>query len=331
MTDSDTTLATPAPAPEPTVADAAGGPEGQMNAARETVSRAELDKVIRERQAAKQRARAAEAQAAELHRRLAELEGSAGLDLAGVGVAANGAATAPEEDDLAGTARFSAADDAGVANRAGEMPRAGEAGTAGISNAGGNVAANIAATAPNSGTAPISATAPDSPPSPDSAPADHGLRRRLAARERQLAALLRDQRLREAALTAGAVNPDQVVALLRQHVRMVEQDDGQFAPRFLDDRGAAAFDEAGRPVDAAGFVRAYLSRPENANLVRAGSLGGSGARLSGTPGGPDGLPVTLEEFNALDPRDRRRVALRLSRRQREALLGLGTHRGAGYL
>jgi hypothetical protein len=262
-----------------------GGPEGQ-NEARELVAREELDKVIRERQAAKQRARAAEAQVTQLKERLAQLEGEPdGAASPDVGnVAADNAAAPPDERGNA---------------------------------AAQNVAANSAATAPNH-----AATAPDAPAADDA-----GLRQKLAARESQLAAVLRDERLRAAAQGAGAVNADQVVALLRQRVRMVEQPDGQFAPRFFDEQGRAATDEAGTPVEADAFVRGFLSRSENANLVRAGFVAGSGARVGGSA---DVLPLTLSDFHALPPSQRRQVALRLSRRQRESLLGMGGE-GVGYL
>ncbi len=327
--------------------------------------------MIRERQAAKQRARSAEAQLAQLRQRLAQLDGGTGFqpasidggtgfqpvsydEIDGADADAGLSNLAPEPpaldgEDPAAIDGEEAADAAGQVEPLdlGEEAREG----ADLQTASGRaVAAHVAAdaaTAPNSssaagGTPSDSSSAPQSgaSPTPPPAAADsptppaadaRTLRRRLAARERQLAALLRDQRLRAAALAAGAVNPDQVVALLRQQVRMVEGADGQFAPCFLDGRGRVAADEAGKLLDADGFVRTYLSRPENANLVRAGSVGGSGARLAGSAAAADGVPTTLADFNALDPRERRRVALKLSRRQREALLGLRPNEGAGYL
>ena len=286
MTDTTDVLAG-GPGPEPAGdVTAAGGPEGSNAAARETVSRAELDKVIRERQAAKQRARSAETELAELRGRLEALETE--------GATPPGGQTPPP----------------------GAMPACGHAGAG--SDGDGLIGDDMAASGQGTQLEP-------------SASADAELRQRLAAREAQLAGLLRDQRLRAAAASAGAVNPDQVVVLLRGSVRMVEREDGQFAPTFLDDAGRPAVDEAGTPLDADRFVQAYLTRPENANLVRACTVGGSGARLAGSAGPADGLSHTLADFNALPPSRRRQAALRLSRQQREALLGLGGADRAGYL
>jgi hypothetical protein len=329
MNDTDLTYATPAAASAPVGEDSpVAGPEGQTT--RQTVPRAELEKVIRERQAAKQRARSAEAQLAELRRRLG---GGTGL--------AGGTGFQPVAGDEAGLD----ISDANLAQDDRGLPQ-GESSTIAPADADDDVAA-AAATAPGDSSllspadagddvAAAAATAPNSsaPAAEESAAApspDRTLRRRLAARERQLAAQLRDQRLRSAAQTAGAVNPDQVVSLLRQRVRMVESAGGQYAACFLDEHGRMALDEAGKLLDAEGFVRAYLSRPENANLVRAGSSGGSGARLAGSAATPDALPLTLADFKSLDPRERRKVALKLSRRQREALLGLSAGEGTGYL
>ncbi|MFW6145730.1 MAG: hypothetical protein ACOC7R_00185 [Planctomycetota bacterium] len=157
------------------------------------------------------------------------------------------------------------------------------------------------------------------------------LQRKLADRESQLAALLRDEQLRAAAAKAGAINPDQVVGLLRARTRMEERPDGRLAPVFLNDRGDDAWDEDGPPADADAFVQRYLADPANANLLRATSTPGSGAKpVGGAPAEAD-VPRTLAEFHSL-PADRRRdAAMQMTRRQREALLGLIKPGEDGYL
>lgn len=239
------------------------GSDEPPRTAQDTVSRAELDKVIRERQAAKDRARRAEEQLQTLR----------------------------DEDG----SRFGMSDDnaetdapAGVVSDAAEAP------------------AEMASARPN--------------------PSD--LADRLHRREEQLADLVRDQQLREAAEAAGAVNPAQVVALLRTRVRMSAREDGAFEPVCLDEHGRAVSEAL--PNGVATLVDAFLADPANANLVRATARPGSGAR----PGGgwePNAAPNSLNEFHALPPEQRRAAAMRMSRSQRQRLLGLGRPMGANYL
>ncbi len=261
--DLDSTIdAAPAAAPVQPPAQT-DSPDGQSTASRELVSREELDKAIKERQAAKLRARNAEAKLAQLQEQLKH-----------------------------------AADPQPVESEAAE----------------------------SSDSVTEAAAAAESDDS-----AQQQLQQKLSATQEQLAHLLRDRELHAAAVAAGAINPEQIVALLAHRVRMVEQEDGQFSPQFLDDRGRAAVDGAGKPIDAETFVRSYLSQPQNANLVRATSAGGSGARLAGLPGQVSGLPQTLADFNSLPPSERRQAALRLSRAERQALLGLPGADRVGYL
>lgn len=144
----------------------------------------------------------------------------------------------------------------------------------------------------------------------------------------QLTALLRDRGLEEAATRAGALNPKQVAALLRHRVKMVRDDTGQFAPTFMDEDGGGLFDADGPVTDMQKFVAAYLGLPENANLVKATAAPGSGAKPEGG-GAPaaDGIPQTLAEFNKLTPEQRRDVAARMTKPQRDAMLGQGAAAG----
>ena len=123
--------------------------------AQETVSRAELEKVIAQRQAAKLRARKAEQKLTELEARLN---------------AASGAEAPSGDNDGAGRA-------------------------------------------------------------------EEAIQEVNAQLKRQLTSLLRDQGLRAAAAAVGAINPDQVVALLRPRVQMDVHADGRLVPKFLDGQG----------------------------------------------------------------------------------------------
>jgi len=240
---------------------AAGGSDEPKEEAREVVSRAELAKVIAERQAAKDRARKAEQALTALRER-------------------------PDPPAETTTGQDRPAEEAAPA-------------TAGVA---------------------------------DSADEDlSALRKRLRSREDQLAGILRDQRLRTAAAGAGAVNPDQMVAMLRSHVVMAEGADGQFAPGILDASGRPLLDDNGSPMGLETFVARFLSQSDNANLLRSSSAPGSGAKPAGGATGAEVAPRTLAQFNALPPERRRAVALGISRQQRQALLGLTPSAEAGYL
>ena len=103
---------------------------------------------------------------------------------------------------------------------------------------------------------------------------------------------------------------------------MEERPDGRLAPVFLTDAGDQAWGEAGAPADADAFVSRFLAAEANANLLRAASAPGSGARAAGGPPADDRGPRTLAEFHALPADRRREAAMRMTRRQRETLLGL---------
>ena len=158
------------------------------------------------------------------------------------------------------------------------------------------------------------------------------LRGRKDALKRRLTDLLRDQELRVAAARANAINPEQVVALLRDRVRITETDDGQYAPEFVDGSGQPAFVGSERVTETKRFVDQFLSMPENANLVRSTVTPGSGAKQSGGMAiNTDLVPRTKVEFLALSPDQRRRVANRMTGRQRDVLLGKSSTDGGGYL
>jgi len=137
------------------------------------------------------------------------------------------------------------------------------------------------------------------------------LRSRKDALEKQLTDLLRDQELRVAAARADAVNPE---------------------PEFLTADGQPVFDGPERVTDVRRFVDLFLSQPENANLVRSTVTPGSGAKQAGgLATNLDSIPRTKAEFLALPPERRLAVANRMSRQQRDAILGRGSPDGGGYL
>jgi len=154
------------------------------------------------------------------------------------------------------------------------------------------------------------------------------------AARRRLADLLRDQELRAAAGRAGAINPDQVVALLRDRVRIEAGPDGRVEMRLLDADGqpAGEGDGGGGPPGLQRFVEAFLAAEENANLVRCSVAPGSGARQAGGPGPyVPTVPRTRAEFLALPPEQRLAAAHRMTRQQRDELLGRSAAPGGGYL
>ncbi len=159
-----------------------------------------------------------------------------------------------------------------------------------------------------------------------------GLHRRKDALERRLMDLLRDQELRLAAARADAINPEQVIALLRDRVRMIETDDGRFVAEFVDADGQPVFDGPQRVADTDRFVDLFLSQPENANLVRPTVTPGSGAKQAGGLAvNMDSMPRTKAEFLSLPPDERLSVANRMTRQQRDAILGRDSSDDGGYL
>ena len=158
------------------------------------------------------------------------------------------------------------------------------------------------------------------------------LRSSRDALERRLRDLVRDQELRAAAARANAINPDQVVALLRDRVRLTETDEGQFVPELVDVNGGPVFDGPHRVTETRRFVELFLSLPENANLVRSMVVPGSGARQAGgTATNTDMMPRTKAEFLSLPADQRLALANRMTAQQRDALLGRGSAEGGGYL
>jgi len=158
------------------------------------------------------------------------------------------------------------------------------------------------------------------------------LQSRKEALQRQLLDLHRDQELRVAAARADAINPEQVVALLRDRVRTVETDDNRFVPEFVDDDDQPLFDGPQRVTDIKRFVDLFLAKVENANLLRSTVTPGSGAKQAGGLAvNIDSMPRTKAEFLALPPDERLRVANRMTRHQRDAILGRDSAGGGGYL
>jgi len=131
----------------------------------------------------------------------------------------------------------------------------------------------------------------------------------IATLQGQLTGLLRDNDLRAAAAQANAINPSQVVMLLRDRVRMAPDESGQFVPQFFDADGRPLYDGNGRVADARTFVSMFLGLPENANLVRAGAQPGSGAKPAG--GAQPSLPTSIAELNALSPEQRAEVTSKM--------------------
>ena len=244
----------------------ATGSDEPNTEARDVVSRAELDKVIRERQLAKQRAREAQAELATLRARLHSTDNAA----------------EPARQD------------------------------------------QPAEPAPDGAAVP-------SKPSDVEAQQLSALTEKLRAREIQLAGVLRDKRLEAAATAAGALNPAQVVSILRPRVQMAASEEGQFFPRILDAGGRPLLDDNGPVTDVEAFVEAFLREPANANLVKASSSPGSGARPAGGAAHSEPACRTLTSFNALEPEKRRAMALKMSKRQRQAMLGIAAPDRAGYL
>jgi polyhydroxyalkanoate synthesis regulator phasin len=159
------------------------------------------------------------------------------------------------------------------------------------------------------------------------------LRGRKEMLEKRLADLLADQELRVAAARANAINPDQVVALLHGRVRMVETADGRYEAHFTAPDGQAAIDGGSKPIrDAQHFVDTFLALPENANLVRSTVIPGSGARQAGgVMTHMDPMPQSKAEFLALPPSQRLTVANRMTRQQRDSILGRSSADDGGYI
>ncbi len=161
--------------------------------------------------------------------------------------------------------------------------------------------------------------------------ADQTVREENAQLKCQLTSLLRDRDLRAAAAAAGAINPDQVVALLRPRVQMAVGEDGRFVPTFLDEQGRPIADGDGPGADVQAFVGLFLSLPENANLVKANTTPGSGARPAGGALRSEARPRSLEEFNGLPEEQRMQWALEMGPERLRGLLGMSNPREQGFL
>jgi len=253
-----------------------GEPDGTTQTP-DTVSRAELEKVIGERQAGKERARKAEARLAEVEKQMAAMPTAERLEAFAKWEAA-GADTLREQALKKGDAE---AIEAAARKPLVELVDAGKA--------------------------------------------------RISSLEAQMTELLCTRAI-ESAAAPIAHNPKQVVALLRQRVRMTITPDGQFAPEFLDEEGHPAYNADGAIKDAETFVRLFLSLPENANLVKPSAKAGSGARPPGGPAAPQpGTPRSMEEFLAL-PADRRKaIADAMTPEQRRELMGIPSAESQGFL
>jgi hypothetical protein len=270
----------PRPAVDPAQQGSSGGADAPRNALgdQETVSRAEFDKVVRQRQAAKEKVRQLTTEVEQLLARLRE---------------------APNDEELRAFQDWK-----GLQQQAGMPPD--------------QQVHDMQAIAQRI-REPLKARIEDL----------HG---RKDALERRLADLLRDQELRVAAVRANAINPEQVIALLRDRVRMTESADGRFVPEFVDRDGQPLFDGPQHVNDAQRFVDLFLAMPENANLVRSTVTPGSGAKQAGGPATyMDSIPRSKAEFLSLPPEERLAVANRMTRQQRDAILGRGSAEDGGYL
>jgi len=280
-----------ADAPQNEPGAAAQGAGGRDAADADVVSRAEFSKVVGQRQAAKEKVRQLTAQVDQLLARLGRMA---------------------EQQDRRGL------QDGKPARQPAEMAE--------IKTPADSQAADLQA---------VQEHLPD-PAKAQAVPNDRqveALRGRKEMLEKRLADLLADQELRVAAARANAINPDQVVALLRGRVLMVETADGRYEANFTAPDGQAAFDGGSKPIrDARHFVDAFLALPENANLVRSTVIPGSGARQAGgVMTHMDPMPQSKAEFLALPPSQRLTVANRMTRQQRDSILGRSSADEGGYI
>lgn len=271
------------PAANPSAASqqpAGGGADAPPQERTDTVSRAELDKVIGERQAAKERARAVEAQLVEVNQKLGAM---------------------PDNETLKAFQDWQANRDAHDREKA------------------------------------IKAGDVEAIERKVREPLEKQVQTKdaiIQALRSQLTGVLRDQALKDAAVPV-AHNPDQVVALLRERVRMVEDPaTKEYRPQFLDTDGHDAYDGNGnRIADAKTFVGKFLALPDNANLVRATAQPGSGAKPQGgaslSPRNPD--TITLDQFNELPEDERTVMARQMTPAQRRRMMNITEPSTAGFL
>ncbi len=159
------------------------------------------------------------------------------------------------------------------------------------------------------------------------------LQTRGQVRNDQITALLKTQALKVAATAANAVIPDQVVGLLQDRVRMVEDAaTGQFRPEYFDAENQPMYDGNGQRIaDADTFVKAFLALPDNSNLVKANTPPGSGAQPTGGPTNNRGAPTSVEAFNALPEAERAEAAQSMTAEQIDAAAGVVKAGTAGHL
>ena len=144
---------------------------------------------------------------------------------------------------------------------------------------------------------------------------------KITSLQSQLTTLLRGNALKAAAVANNAMNPDQVVTLLRDRVQMTEGADGTFVAQYLDTDGKPMYGgpNAEPVVDADTFVRLFLGLAGNENLVRSTVAPGSGAQ---TPGGgtqPTGTVRSLADLAKLTPEQRTKVVTEMTDEQARAL------------
>jgi len=112
----------------------------------------------------------------------------------------------------------------------------------------------------------------------------------IAKRERFIEQLMIEQEIIKAASKYNAYNPQQVVKLVRDNIRLINQD-GKFKVIVVDEEGQPRYDEKGDEMSVEVYVKEYLE--ENPNLVKANVRSGSGTTLTG-----GGSEVDIERLKA---------------------------------
>lgn len=145
--------------------------------------------------------------------------------------------------------------------------------------------------------------------------------KRIDVLETQLTRTLCDNALMGAAVKANAVDPNDVVGLLRSRVRMVATDTGEFTPNYLSpDRQTPQYDGKGdRVVDVETFVNLFLAGKPH--LVKSDRASGSGARQQGGGTGNAGKVTSMEQLAALPPEQQKEAIARMTPEERKALGG----------
>src|SRR6056300_1316402 len=126
---------------------------------------------------------------------------------------------------------------------------------------------------------------------------------RLAEKEQELSAFKQqmkmekvDKSILSVASSNRAVNPDQVVALLKSEIQLA--DDGR--TEVLDNNGNIRYNEKGQPLTIEERVKEFLdSNPH----FRQGSLSGSGSQNA--IGGNSQQPINIGDLDLNNPADRK--------------------------